>query len=244
LSGWDYMLLGFGIMGGIAAVGATFVGYYLKGAPSGVINWPERKYYVKKVTDKSMAPSANWKMLKLEICQKYDQAQQKFGNPAMTGAMGLFSAATGGLSVPMCDVKAACREHLSNRCIGYGYQVFDGMLLHATQFVGLCCFGCAGMCLMVSSKPAWKFNAACCAALGFLIAAGGFGFWMYDTMSTMKLMSTETIWPAPKPYGSGFFANAGGVALMLLGTLAGFVGAIPESKNEEDPMMDPMMGTY
>lgn len=239
----DYLLMVGGCLGGMIALGSTFVGPYLRGAPAGTINWPERKYYVKKVTDKSMIPSANWKMLKLEICQKYDMAQQKFGNPAAQAAMAAFGAVTGGMSVPMCDVKAACREHLSNRCVEYGYMVFNGMLLHGTQFLGLCCFGCAGMCLMVSSKLAWKFNAACCGALGVFFAGGGFGFWLFDSGRMMKALSKDTVWPLPKPYGAGFGGNAFGLVLMTVGTLCGFIGAQPESKPAEDDMMgDPMMG--
>jgi len=236
----DYMLLGLGGLGAMMACAATFGGDYLRARPCATINWPMRKYYVQKITDKSMIPSANWKMLKMEMCQKYDQAQQKYGNPLMTAGMGMFSA-MGGM-IPKCDVKPACREHLSTRCINYGYQVLDGMILHGTQFLALCLFGCAGMCLMVSAKPAWKTNAAVCASLAFLMSSGGCAYWLVDSMMMQHEFAKDTIWPHPKPQGGGFYANSMGCVMMLIAALCGFAGAMPESKVEDDPMMDPMMG--
>merc|ERR1719158_2480103 len=93
------------------------------------ISWPNRWYYVLDATDMGQSRSAKYKMLKLEICQRFDMAQQTFGNPAGM-LMGKFMSdgplASVTALVPTCDMKAPCREHLSTRCIWYEYLYFMG----------------------------------------------------------------------------------------------------------------------
>jgi len=241
LSICDIMLLICGTIGAILGCAAVLVMYYREAEPMAALNWPLRKFYIKKITDKSMRPTVTWKSLKQDTCTKYESAQMKYGNPQ--GQM-LAKLMEHTLSLPLCGIKPNCRENMSERCIFYDYATDDAIIVLLTNASSLMFLGLAGFCLSISNKPHWKMYAGVCCFLGGILQMGGLVWWVMDTDKYMKRMITQTVYPYGELKGPGAWANAGGAVLMLLGGVCGFIsGMMPTGKKPDNDLsgMDPLM---
>jgi len=239
----DLMLLIFGTVGALLGCTAMLIGYYRQADPAVNLNWPMRKFYIKKITDKAMKPTVTWKTLKQDTCSKYEAAQMKYGNPQ--GQM-LAKLMEHTLALPLCGVKPGCRENMSERCIFYDYAVDDGMIVMMTNAASLMFLGLAGFCLLVSGKPSWKMYAGVMCGLGGILQIGGLTWWIMDTDKYIKRMQTQSIYPyAAAMQGWGTLANAGGGVLMVLGGVCGLLSSMMPtgSKKPADDFggMDPLM---
>lgn len=239
----DIMMLLLCLCGGLMGCIAVLFGYYRwKDSFISSLQWAQRKYYIKKLTDKAGQPTVTWKTLKQDICAKFNAAQMKFGNPVGMATAKLMERT---ISIPLCSIKPACRENMSERCIFYDYAVDDGIIvllgnLGSMMMLGLCTF-----CLMVSNKPHWKMYAAICAALGGIGVVSTLGYWMYDTNKYFKRLQSNTIYPYPPMKGWGFYMNSGGALLQLIGSACGFISSLTGGSSAgggADPLMAGPMG--
>lgn len=235
----DILLLLLGMVGALMGCTACIAGYYRQAGPAtATIGWPMRKYYVKKLTDKSMRPTLTWKTLKQDVCAKYEAAQMKYGNPAGQAIAKLMEHT---IPIPLCGIKPNCREHMSERCIFYDYAVDDSLILLLVNAGSLLFLGLAGFCLMISSKPHWKMYAGVCCFLGGFTQAGATCWWAYDTNKFMKRMARQSVYPYAELVGWGFWTNLAGATNMMLGGICGFLASLGGGAKKSPDMMDPMM---
>jgi len=235
----DIMMVILTFTGAIMGCIACLFGYYRwKEGYTHVLHWAQRKYYVKKVTDKAGMPTVTWKTLKMDICAKFSAAQMKFGNPAGMAVAKLMERT---ISMPFCGIKPHCRSNMSERCIFYDYAVDDGIIvilgnLGAMFFFGLSCFA-----LMISNKPHWKMYAGVCAGLGGVGVIATVGYWTYDTDKYFKRLGKQSVYPYPPLKGWGFFMNMGGALLMLAGGVCGFISSLAAGGKSASGGADPLM---
>jgi hypothetical protein len=234
----DILLLILGMIGALMGCSACLLGYYRQANPKAEVNWPLRKYYVKKLTDMSMRPTITWKVLKQDTCTKYEAAQMKYGNPQ--GQM-LAKLMEHTLSIPLCGIKPNCREHMSERCIFYDYAVDDALVLILVDAASMCFLGLGGFCLMISNKPHWKMYAGVCVFFGGFMMFGACSWWAIDTDKYFHRMKKQSIYPYPTLSGWGFWCNIGGACNMMLGGVCGFISSMSSGKSKAPDMMDPMM---
>merc|ERR1719321_652567 len=78
---------------------------------------------------------------------------------------------------------------------------------------------CSGLLLMMSAKPAWKFNAAMFALFGLMCDGVAFAYWVWDTDRFFKKMQQTAFWPYGRLDGYGFKLICGGIGGMSIGVL-------------------------
>lgn len=239
LGSCDYLLLLLGAAGASMACSGAMFGYYRQAMPSSNINWPLRKYYLKKLTDKAMKPTVTWKQLKQDTCAKYEAAQMKYGTPAGKAANAMMSSI---IVLPICGIKGICREHMSERCIFYDYISDDGLLLTLADFGAMALIGLSAFCLMVSSKPHWKMYAGIIAFVAGLAVVGLTGYWAYETHNFQMKMKEKTVWPYAPLNGWGFYANAGGGLFCCMAGVCGFISSLASGSTDAVPEGELLVG--
>jgi len=220
----DYVTIGFGILGCLICCGASVAAPYRKAKPIGELDWPmERWYYIRAATDKGGAPIAQYKMLKLEICQRFDIAQMTFGNPQGRLASKMLTSgpfgAIGG-ALPLCDIKPACREQLSIRCIWYDYLTFDSMAVMGSYAFAMMQFCLAGVIIIILRKREYRFYSMCIAAFGCWMSFSATAYWAYESNAYLVDMARETVWPYAPFNGSGAKICCFGLFLQFLAAVA------------------------
>jgi hypothetical protein len=243
LGGSDYGAMMFGLLGPVTILGAALLMPMRMAKPMMEINWPNRWYYVLDATDMGNSRGAKYKMLKLELCQRFDMAQQTFGNPAGM-LMGKFMS-DGPLSsvtalVPTCDMKAPCREHLSTRCIWYEYLYFDGLCFFLANGMALAQNCLVVVIILILRKKEYKWYAMMIAISAMCMSCGVLTYWLMDTHLFLKDMQTQTVWPYAPFNGSGSKVVLGGIFLEFLCVVACFLSSRPDAPEPE--MMPGMMG--
>lgn len=241
----DLMLLILGTTGSFMGLLASLFGHYRNARQIQSLSWPIRKYYIKKLTDKSMAPSVTWKSLKQDVCAKYEAAQMKYGNPQ---GMAIGKLMENTITIPMCSLKAPCRDSMAERCIFYDYAVDDSMIVLLTNAASLLFLGLAAFFLMISRKPHWKMYAGVAVFLGGFIVFAAVGYWGFDTNKYMRRIAEGSIWPYAPLNGWGFFCNMGGAFNLMMAGVCGFMSSLGGNKSSHagdmgaDPLMAGPMG--
>lgn len=243
LGGADYGAMLFGILGPVTILAAALLMPLRMAKPMTEINWPNRWYYVLDATDAGNSRGAKYKMLKLELCQRFDMAQQTFGNPAGM-LLGKFME-SGPLKsvtalVPSCDMKAACREHLSTRCIWYEYLYFDGLCFFLANGMALAQNSLVVIIILILRKKEYKWYAMMIAISAMCMSCGVLVYWIMDSHLFLKDMATQTVWPYAPFNGSGSKVVFGGIFLEFLCVVACFLSSRPDAPEPE--MMPGMMG--
>jgi len=238
LMGTDYGAMFFGVLGPIVIIGCSLVMPMRFAKPNMEISWPNRWYYILQATDMGTSPSAKYKFLKLEICMRFDQAQQTFGNPAGM-LMGKFMTDGPLASItslaPICDVKAACREHMATRCIWYEYLYFDGMCFFGANMMAFAQNALTIIIIVILRKREYRWYAMMISISACGMSLGGLCYWIMDSHYYLKDMQTQTVWPYAPFNGSGSKVVLGGIFLEMLAVGCNFLSSRPESENK-DPM--------
>lgn len=235
----DILMILLGFCGGIMGCVACLFGYYRwHEADTPDLQWPMRKYYIKKLTDKAMQPTVTWKTLKQDVCAKFQAAQMKFGNPVGMATAKLMERT---IQIPICGIKPMCRTAMSERCIFYDYAVDDGIVVILGNIGAMLLLALSGFCLMISNKPHWKMYAGICVSLGGIGIMCTVGYWAYDTDKYLKRIGKAAVYPYPPLKGWGFFMNAGGAGLMLTAGVCGFISSLSAGKSNAGGGADPLM---
>lgn len=245
LKGVDYGAMCCGLLGPMIILGAATMMPLRMAKPMLEVSWPNRWYYALDATDMSQARGAKYKMLKLELCQRFDMAQQTFGNP--TGMLmskflsdGPFSEVTA--LVPLCDAKAPCREHLSTRCIWYEYMYFDGLCLLGANAMALCQMILVTIIILILRKKEYKWYAMMIALSAMCMSGASIMYWVMDSHYFLKDMATQTVWPYAPFNGSGSKVLMGGVVVEFFSVACCWLGSRPEKEAPEQiPGMMPGM---